>query len=590
MSNKGLMVLHIGPVQDFIAAARRSRDLWFGSWLLSELSRTVALEIVRQHGNDLNCLVFPAPNSLAQLESTEFNVPNRVVALVTGSPPELGKAVETAVLERLRAIRTDAYQKIKALFDETTASRQVDDLLEFYWASCTSGENYDMARQQAESLLAARKVTRDFTAVTWGSQLPQSSLDGQRESVIPEDAYRRMSPEQLRRAYGIRPGERLCGVGLLKRHGARDTDTQFLSTSHVAAQPLLERLTDQEATDDYLSQLMELGASEQELTTVSAVHPVFGRADGHFLFEERLAEFWDDEGQLSQAQRALRQFLQKAFDGRKPIPYYALLAADGDHMGKLISAQTTPIAHRDFSRRLTAFAGKVASIIAQHKGSLVYSGGDDVLAFVPLHTVLECARSLANEFSCQMSECTTSEDDATIHATLSVGIAITHHLDPLSDALTLARNAEREAKSLDGKNALAITVSKRSGAELTIRGRWGTFDARLMQLIQWHHLQDISTSAAYQLREFALQLDPENQASGELRSLLQKEAMRILRRKEMQGGQENIKNEVLQELEGYLMEEDVPVGDLANELIVAHLLATAQEQADVPLEQEVTTP
>ena len=39
---KYLISIAIGPVQDFIASARRSRDLWFGSWLLSELSKTAA--------------------------------------------------------------------------------------------------------------------------------------------------------------------------------------------------------------------------------------------------------------------------------------------------------------------------------------------------------------------------------------------------------------------------------------------------------------------------------------------------------------------------------------------------------------------
>ena len=36
---KTSMIVSIGPVQDFIATARKSRDLYFGSWLLSELSR-----------------------------------------------------------------------------------------------------------------------------------------------------------------------------------------------------------------------------------------------------------------------------------------------------------------------------------------------------------------------------------------------------------------------------------------------------------------------------------------------------------------------------------------------------------------------
>jgi len=32
-----ILLFSIGPIQDFIASARRSRDLWFGSWMLSEL-------------------------------------------------------------------------------------------------------------------------------------------------------------------------------------------------------------------------------------------------------------------------------------------------------------------------------------------------------------------------------------------------------------------------------------------------------------------------------------------------------------------------------------------------------------------------
>lgn len=46
-----LIIVHIGPVQDFIATARRSRDLWFGSWLLSELSKAAARSIVDQEDN-----------------------------------------------------------------------------------------------------------------------------------------------------------------------------------------------------------------------------------------------------------------------------------------------------------------------------------------------------------------------------------------------------------------------------------------------------------------------------------------------------------------------------------------------------------
>jgi CRISPR-associated protein Cmr2 len=32
-----LLLISIGPVQEFIASARRSRDFWFGSWELSKV-------------------------------------------------------------------------------------------------------------------------------------------------------------------------------------------------------------------------------------------------------------------------------------------------------------------------------------------------------------------------------------------------------------------------------------------------------------------------------------------------------------------------------------------------------------------------
>jgi hypothetical protein len=37
-----LLLVTLGPVQDFIAQARRTRDLWYGSHLLSELGRAAA--------------------------------------------------------------------------------------------------------------------------------------------------------------------------------------------------------------------------------------------------------------------------------------------------------------------------------------------------------------------------------------------------------------------------------------------------------------------------------------------------------------------------------------------------------------------
>ena len=588
VTNMHLVIVHVGPVQDFIAAARRSRDLWFGSWMLSELSKAAALEIVRQNGNDIECLIFPAPSNFQELQSEDFNVANKVVAMLKESPEELGKSVRDAILDRLHAIRNEAYKKVKGRFDRTTAEEQVNDVLEFFWAACSVNGEYGHAREVAECLLAARKATRDFTAVTWGSSIFKSSLDGQRESVIPEPVYDQirdgqMTKERLRRDYGVRVGERLCGVGLLKRHGKRGSgDDRFFSTSHVAALPLLKRLTDETATKKYIESLKQLGILSDELGNVPTSHPAFERHDGHLLFEERLSEFFEEEDKLKNAKEALHEFRRAALDNKSAIPYYALLLADGDRMGKAIDAQETAEQHRALSQTLTRFARSAAVIVKDYEGSLVYSGGDDLLAFVPLHTVLVCARCLSDTFRQELATFKVLEGVKQTSPTLSVGIVVAHHLDPLSDALTLARAGEKAAKSVDGKNALAVTVSKRSGADRTVKGPWGNLDQRLEWFIKLHRTDAIPDGAAYEFRDLAQRLDEQ-----QLQAAMMKEAVRILRRKEPRRGQEAIANDVRERLERYITAEGASLKELADELIIAREFAAAQELAMVPLLTEV---
>ena len=47
-----LLAIALGPVQEFISAARRTRDLWFGSYLLSEISKATA-KLVNEAGGIL---------------------------------------------------------------------------------------------------------------------------------------------------------------------------------------------------------------------------------------------------------------------------------------------------------------------------------------------------------------------------------------------------------------------------------------------------------------------------------------------------------------------------------------------------------
>lgn len=598
-----LLIISIGPVQEFIASARRSRDLWFGSWLLSELSKAAAHRVVTEQAGDLNCLIFPRPETNDDLkEDSAFNVVNKIVALIDKPPDQVGGAAFESLIARLRGVRDKAFSEIKdkaKYFHRAAAEMQVDDLIEYFWVAAKLDDpndetQYSEARDIAESLLAARKATRNFKQVLrqpvgWAANVPKSSLDGLLESVIDEKAYDgRTSPSDLRVRYGVRKGERLCGVGLLKRHGNRGEDDSFLSTSHVAALPLLAQLTNQAAVTDYVRDLsaLLLEIDERELYKLfgrvpeRAAHPVFGRYDGHLLFGGRLAEFFEDTD-MDAAKESLDRFLDTGFGGAQPNPYYALLVADGDRMGRAIDDQHDIAHHQQLSRRLTLFAKGVKTIVeSDHQGSLIYAGGDDVLALVPLHSVLPCARALARRFRDELSEFTLSEidrDGKAISPTLSVGIAISHHLEPLSDALQLARQAERVAKDA-GRNALAITLSKRSGVASTVKGRWGTLDVRMDHFVWLHRAEAIPDGAAYELHELALRLE------GVKAEALNAEAIRILKRKRAEQGQRPMAETALSELGQLINDPNLTIEQLADELIIAREFAGATSQAGIKLE------
>lgn len=607
-----VLAVSIGPVQDFIAAARRSRDLWFGSWLLSELSKAAAREITVIE-DDAGCLVFPSPVKPRALDpGSGFNAANKIVAVVhaerwRGDDGSFDlKSVRGAVASRLDEVRRDAFSQLNIPgphFRADVASAQVDDLIEFLWAAAPVGEGpdgYKQARDAAERLLAARKATRDFGPVRWGRDVPKSSFDGARESVIDEAVYdlvRRgeLSEFQLRRDYGVRPGERLCGVALLKRHGRRGRENRVFSTSHVAAGPLLACLGDKHR--ERVEKLKAAFAdAEADFTGHSAVpeeHPVFGRLDAHLLYAERLKEVIPVKG-LESARQALEDFFRETRLPR-PGPYYSLLLADGDWMGAAIDAQDTPGRHRDLSRRLAEFAEEAPGLVRRAGGSPVYAGGDDVLAFLPLHTALGCARELADLFAEKMSGFHFEAAGRRASPTLSAGLAVAHHLSPLSDALELARRAEKAAKAVEGKGALAVIVDKRSGAAREVVGRWGGLDERLKTFIGWHVSGEVPDGAAYQLRDLALRLAGVSQPLGRAREALdlagRYDAVRVLRRKQAGGGAHRVDEGILSRLSALVLTDEyepgpLTIGALADELIVARVFADAAATAGLAGEGE----
>ena len=566
----------IGPVQEFIAAARRSRDLQYGSWLLSELAKAGARAIAKAEG--LESLIFPAPKAKSDLEpGSALNVPNVIQAIITTSPETLGTEVEQAIRQRLNDLAAPVFQRLERTsgqnFRRAVAERQIADLLEFYWVAVPLTEDYKQARRQATTLLAVRKNTRNFSP-SLGEMVPKSSLDASRESVIDEKAYpdaQHDSPEvqkekiiRLYQVFGARRGERLSGVDLLKRLGEIPQKSEFPSTSKLAAEPFIEGLTSG-AWDEIRRNLRSWVNSWAN----GSGSEIFKDNDAILLYPSRMAEVLDEEA-LSHYQSYLAGLLKQYAEGKTPGTYYALLLADGDNMGKQLDALETAERHQDLSQKLSAFAAKAHKIIQQHNGTPIYLGGDDIMAYLPLHTALDCMQVLGETFSSTID-----------NGTLSGSLVIAHHLEPLSEVLQRARAGEKCAKDVDGKNGLCIIYSKRSGADREIVAKWPDLLKRLQRLAHYHRLRILSRGAAYELQQMYDRLQGIDLAPDKQKDMMNAEALRIIRRKRQSGGHEDLPKAVRECLETWLQE--ISIKELAQEMIVALEFAKAQDLANAPL-------
>ena len=613
-----VLLVSIGPVQDFIASARKCRDLWFGSWLLSELSKAAAAGIVDAMSSGsapaaIERLIFPAPSAREELRpASTMSVANKIVARVFGDVDHVKRvaaAGRTSLNERLSGLRDEIFARVgrgdesrRDNFLQRRAVDQVDELMDYVWIAVEErGGDYAAARREAERLLGARKGTKTWAQPSWALDgVPKSSLDGVRESVLRDRIYGSagvglaLTPAERQTWYRVGEGERLCGVGLLKRWGAPlDGDGQgarekFMSSCHLAALPFMIGVDhDAKKRPAIVASWQALKAAARDAVDDLDVIPgngtgMFEKIDGAILFPERLKQTMNEVGQAdhqTNAEAKLRDFLRCTARG-EPGTYFAVLVADGDSMGAIIENQRGFEEHRRLSTALNAFAQGAGTIVDEHKGRLIYSGGDDVLALLPLHRAIECADALAKDFRDRLEEWPAADGN---HASLSAGIAIVHYLEPMGAALDVARKAGTRAKLVASKNALAIIVSKRGGAGVEVRGSWSAIVPRLRALAELHRLDAVPGKAGHELTELGrLTVNLEGDELAAIRNIQRSEARRILGRKRARKGKESIANDTLDALTQHLSADP---SELGRELWVAELLANAQKMA-APAEEE----
>jgi CRISPR-associated protein Cmr2 len=512
--NQAILIFSLGPVQGFIAEARRVGDLDAGSEVLKRLSRA-ACESIQDDGGTL---IYPA--------HLRDDVPNKLVARVPRDRVEaLAHSAEKAIDAEWQKC-VDAARKFLNTngpppddYWNAIWERQTTTFWETYWAAAPLDEDYDAAYETASSAFGATKRTRVFKHVE--EKGVKDSLGGRRSALRTADlnaskywAQVAASPQVTQAALQPEGRERLDALGAIKRCGGLAERSP--SVSHIAAADFLV------AAKGHPSALAMYRRTIEDLLG-NHLYPVSSDTawpyDGDLFFKETLTEgrlansyglSEPYEGYLKAAQQALSALHQKV--GCPLSPYYAIIVFDGDGMGEMVSNCRTEKEHQAFSETLLGFAKQAKEIIVDHSGHPVYVGGDDVLALAPLAQALPLAQMLAERFR-----------DIVKGGTASAGIAIAHHLHPLDATLRAARGAERRAKHVEGKAAVCVRVLRRSGEQVDARSYWTAMSGLFESLVAFFRNGVLSSKFAYAATDAAYALpDPDDAFEAELKRLFER--------------------------------------------------------------------
>lgn len=527
------LLFQFGPVQEFIAQARSTRDLWSGSYLLSWLSAHAMKAVTDRIGPD--GVIFPSLRGNGIFDAMHRDsfyarrrsdggrgeeetvweriarekggglaewlltptLPNRFFAVVpAGRGAELARAAEEALRRELRSIGGAVWEWLerqgaaghddwKARFD-----RQIEAFPQITWAVQAWPSREEILRQcEAVSPATCERVREilKFAEET----LPA----GKRDPRYYDEATGRSVCDAV-----LWPAVyELLNAKLAARRNTRD----FPQWDDPAAKG---------AVKDSLSGKEECVGDEAFWEKLRLEkHRLFGKAKGHRYGAMNLVKrLWCVPGEVdylpkrlglktAETARALRYDSLEDVAAAGGGKYVALLALDGDSMGKWISGENapalvehlapeiraslsplpggaglrrmlTPSYHLQFSEALSNFAiYKAREVVERYDGELIYAGGDDVLAIVPAKRAIACARAVREAFRTDYGDGRLYPGSKT---DMSCGIAVGHCNAPLQMLVKEAQRMEGVAKNAYGRSAVAIALYKRSGEIIEWGCKW----------------------------------------------------------------------------------------------------------------------
>lgn len=504
----------LGPVQGFIAQARRTRDFWAGSFILSWLSAVAMKAVEAQDGTidfpkpDDDYLLWLVKDKAKSVKPPEHgSVPNRFKASIhDGFKPE---AVIDSVNQAWIALADKVYEGDLARTGDKTKQiwkRQVESYWDMSWV-ITDDESdssaLDVRKNWRSYLPPEEEGVKCMMMDGWqelsGIDKPNAKELGDFWKGIRENAKQGIKTD-------LRENECLCAIAFIKRRFSRyfylvdkampngwilagwEVQPGRPSVAYMAAVHWLEKVFDQTIHyPDVTAQLWLFHDAASELTDGNYnewdnkirciqkydISKKWKALDGNVFFETALenVNIYEDQTQAKKVLNELKELQRLMPDLKNPTPFYAVLMMDGDSLGKQMSDADK---QATITKGLAEFTASVPDLVHEHNGFLIYAGGDDVLAVLPLEDALDCALAIREKYTRIFEALNEANSEKpTVSTSISAAIQFAHIKMPLMKVLKDAHDLlDKVAKDKYGRDTLAVRVWKPGGMVLEWAMPW----------------------------------------------------------------------------------------------------------------------
>ena len=500
---ENLLLCSLRPVEKYISQVGRLSDLYAGSQILLQLSSKIAGKLVEKYDLDF---VYPS-----DLERGSF--PNQF--LLKGKINLKEEELDEQMKKYWYSAVDDLLAEHLPFVDNKKDIRlQIIDYFSFNWVYYIAGtETYGQAYADVHHKFRAIKSGLGFNqlvSVAGDSSLKKGEI-GHKCSVCKEynALFYNIDQEHEKTFEDIGPGseelkEELKIDNLNKRAvnlNGRFSENYLAGNEVLCAVCFLKRCFGLKQQRGYKSRaeaaLNRVISSLQEETdfNVNDYRDLFSDFDYKFFYPENVKQDLLGEsgnttaanniGEVRQERKRIEEKIkQKNF--RFPR-YYAMLIFDGDNVGRWMSGEFLNEESDLFSFQkrladiLDEFNSYVASFLKGDKGSLVYAGGDDLLALTNIFNLFELLKKLRENYPGFMELMDSNIEQS---AAASCGVVIAHYKYPLSKVIKRTRKMVQEAKEFDNfgqKNSLAIELIKDSASRRKIIFPWHFYSKNIIK-------------------------------------------------------------------------------------------------------------